>query len=186
MSANDFWLWQGAHDRSFITAVFLRGWVDVHPWASLSCAICFGILSERLFSQLTSSALWRKAGANFITKAGRRATNIEIAPLAILVTDGVGEEKLGMITAFWGTDQAKVETSDPFSTLVQWNSPKPCVVVVKVFTNSPHLLWGSFGSPYLDITALSMATLTAQLHLHRLLPYSPLRSFSCKRKREMG
>ena len=38
--------------------------------------------------------------------------SIEITSLAILVTDEVGEEKLGMITAFCRTEQAKVEPSD--------------------------------------------------------------------------
>ena len=102
----------------------------------------------------------------------------EIAPLAILAMDGVGEGKLGMITTFCRSDQVKVEHSDALLTLVQWDSPVPGVVVVKAFTNSPHLSWGCFGSPYLDITTLSAGTLTTQfplalLHLFRLLPYSP-------------
>ena len=79
-------------------------------------AIYFCIVSERLFSQLTSSALWVKSGSNFTIKVGRRATSVEIAPLAILVTDGVGEEKLGMITAFCRPDQAKVEPLDTLLT----------------------------------------------------------------------
>ena len=99
--------------------------------------------------------------------------SIEIAPLAILVMDGVGEGKLGMITAFCRTDQAKVELLDAQSTLVKWDSPKPGVVVV----TCPFLCGGSFGSPYPAITILSAGTLTTQfplawLHLHRLLPYS--------------
>ena len=108
---------------------------------------------------------------------GRRVRSIEIAPLAILVMDGVGERKLGMIPVFYRTDQAKVEPLDTLSTLVQWDSPEPGVVVMKVFTNLPHLPQGSLGSPYLDVITLSAGTLTAQfplaqLHLHRLLPYS--------------
>ena len=66
----------------------------------------------------------------------------EITPLAILVMDGVGKGKLGMITTFCRSDQVKVEPSDALLTLVQWDSPKPGVVVVKVFTNSPHPLHG--------------------------------------------
>ena len=71
----------------------------------------------------------------------------EITPLAILVMDGVGERQLGMITVFCRFDQAKVGPLDAPSTLVQWDSPEPGVVVVKVFTNSPHLLWGSLTPP---------------------------------------
>ena len=71
-----------------------------------------------------------------------------------------------------------MEPSDALSTLVQWDSPKPGVIVVKVFTNLPHLLLGSFRSSNLDVTTLSVGALTtqfilAQLHLHRSLPYSP-------------
>ena len=107
VSAKDVQLLQGANGGSFLTAVFLREWVDVHPWASLSAHHLFHIVSVRLFIQLTSSALWGKAGADFITKASRRAMSAEIAPLAILATDGVGEGKLGMITAFCRTDQVR-------------------------------------------------------------------------------
>ena len=110
--------------------------------------------------------------------------SIEIAPLAILVMDGVVEGKLGMITAFSRTDQAKVEPSDTLSTLVEQDSPKPGVVVVKVFTNPPHLLQGSFRSPYLDITTLSACILTAQFPLAQT---APLFSHSdCPSARERG
>ena len=49
--------------------------------------------------------------------------------------DGVGDGKLGMITAFCRSDQAKVEPLDALLILVQWDSPEPGVVVVKVFTH---------------------------------------------------
>ena len=141
-------------------------------------AICFCIVLQILFTWLTSLALRGKAEAKFITKVGRRATSTEIAPLAILVMDGVGERRLGMITIFHRSDQAKVDTSDPLSTLVQQDSPKPDVIVVKVFTNSTHLLQRPFGFHYLDVTTLSVGALTTQfplalLCLHRLLPHSP-------------
>ena len=53
--------------------------------------------------------------------------------------------------------------------------------MVEVFNGSPHLPWGSFCSPYVDITTLSASTLTAQfplaqLHLCRLLPYSSIQT----------
>ena len=70
--------------------------------------------------------------------------SIEIVPLAISVMGGVGEGNLGMIAAFCRTDQAKEETLDALSTLVQWDLPEPGVVVVKVFTISSHLLQRSF------------------------------------------
>ena len=45
--------------------------------------ICFCIVSDRLFTQLTSSVLWGKAGTDFITNVSRRAMNTEITPLEI-------------------------------------------------------------------------------------------------------
>ena len=81
-------------------------WMSIH-WLPYLCIICFHDVLERLFTQLTL-ALWGKPGANFITNVGRRAMNAEITPLAFLVMDGVGEGKLGMITAFCRSDQAKL------------------------------------------------------------------------------
>ena len=82
-----------------------------------------------------------------------------------------------MVTTFCCHDQAKAEPTEVFSALVQQESPKPSVVVVKIFTNSPYLPWGSFSFPYLDVTTLSVGTLTTQFPLAqsclcRLLPYS--------------
>ena len=63
--------------------------------------------------------------------------------------------------------------------------------MVKVFTNLPHLPWGSFSSPYLDVTTLSARTLISQfplslLHLHRLLPYSPMQVILPQEKEGQG
>ena len=83
------------------------------------CTLSAFALCQRIFTQLASSVLWGKAGANFITNVGRRAMSAEIAPLAILVIGGVGEGKLGMITAFCRSDQVKVEPSDALLNLDQ-------------------------------------------------------------------
>ena len=115
--------------------------IPVHGLPYL-CALCFHIALESLFTCLASPALWGKAGTDFINNASRRVMSIEITPLAILVTDGIGQGKLGMITTFCRTDQVKVEPSDVLSALVWQDSSKPCVLVVKVFTNSPYFPWG--------------------------------------------
>ena len=159
-------------DLSLLQSFLENEWISIHGLPHL-CTIHLHVVSERLFSQVISSALWGKAEANFLTKVGKRATSIETAHLAILVTDRVMEGKLGLITAFCRTYQSL----DTLSTLVQRESPMLGVVVVKVFTNSHHLLWASFGFPYLDITTLSVDTFTrqsplAQMHSCRLLPYS--------------
>ena len=71
----------------------------------------------------------------------------EITPLAIFITDRVGEGKLGMMTTFCRSDQAKVEPLDTLSALVQQDSPKPGVVAQQgllslLFLQSPFpLLW---------------------------------------------
>ena len=90
-------------DLSLLQSFSDDEWMSIHGLPYL-CTICFCMVSDRLFSHLTSSALWGKAGANFLNKVGRRAKSAEITPLAILVTHGVGEGKLGMITAFCMTD----------------------------------------------------------------------------------
>ena len=173
-------------DASLLQSFSEDEWMSIHRLPYLH-VLCFHNVSERLYTWLTSPVLWGKARTDFITEAGRRAMSAENAPLVILVMDDAGKGRLGMITIFCRSDQAKVEPLDTISTLVQWDSPMSGVVVVKVYTNSPYLPCGSFNPPYLDVTTLSVSTLTTNfplslLCLHRLLS---LRSSFCKRKREM-
>ena len=88
--------------------------------------------------------------------------------MAVLVTDGVGEGNLGMQTTFCCHDQAKVEASEALSDLHQHYSLEPSVVLVRRFTNSPYLPWGSFGFLYLDTTTLSGGTSSTQFPLDLL------------------
>ena len=55
--------------------------------------------------------------------------------MVILVTDGVGEGNLGMVTTFCLNDQAKVEASKALSALCQCDLLEPSVVVVRRYTN---------------------------------------------------
>ena len=119
--------------------------------------------------------MWGKARVEFITSNSWK-TSGEIIPMAVLVTDGVEEGSLGMVTTFCCHNQAKVEPSEVLSTLLQQDSPKLSIVVMKIFANSPYLPWGSFGFPYLDVTTLAAGMLATQfpllqLCLHRLLPF---------------
>ena len=75
-------------------------------------------------------------------------------PMAILITDGVGEGKLGMVTVFCCSDQAKVEPLVMLPTLVQQNLPEPAMVLMEIFTNSPYFPLGFFGLSFLDIATL--------------------------------
>ena len=71
--------------------------------------------------------------------------------MAIVVTDGVEEGNLGMVTTFHHHNQAKMEASDALSTLCQCDLPEPSVVVVRRYTNTPHIPQGSSHLPYLDV-----------------------------------
>ena len=130
-------------DPSFLQSFSKDEWIFIHELPYLD-ALHFCIVSKRLFAWITSPVLWDKARVDFITNASRKAMSTEIVPLVILVMDGVGEGRLGMVTTFCHSDQVKVEPSDVLSTLVQWDYPKPGIIVVKIFTNSPFLPRGPF------------------------------------------
>ena len=53
---------------------------------------------------------------DFMTDTSLR-TSGKTTPMAILITDGVGEENLGMMTVFYHHDQNKLEASDALSTI---------------------------------------------------------------------
>ena len=85
----------------------------------------FWIVSERLFSHLMSPSMWGKARVEFITSNGQKISG-EIAPMAVLVTNGVEEGSLGMGTTFCHHDQVKVEPLELLPTLLQWLSQTEC------------------------------------------------------------
>ena len=59
--------------------------------------------------------------------------------MVILVTDGVGESNLGLVTVFCHPNQARMEACDALSALCHCDSSKPCVVVVvKRYSNTPY------------------------------------------------
>ena len=103
-------------------------------------------LYQRDFHPFDLHITVEKAGVEFITNNGWKISS-EIIPMVFLITDVVKEGSLGMVTTFCHHDQVKVEPLEALSTLVQRDSLEPCVVVVKIFTNSPYLPWGSFGFP---------------------------------------
>ena len=85
--------------------------------------------------------MWGQAGVEFISDGSWKISS-EIIPVAVLIINRVEEGSLGMVTTFCHHAQAKVESSEALSTLHQWDSPKPSIVVVKIFANSPYLPWG--------------------------------------------
>ena len=78
----------------------------------------FWVVSERLFTHLTSPSIWRKARVEFTTSKGQK-TSSKVVPVAALATDEVEEGSLGMVTIFCHHDQAKVGPSEALSTLLQ-------------------------------------------------------------------
>ena len=83
--------------------------------------------------------MWGKAGVEFMTHTGQKISG-EATPMLILITDGVGEGNLGMVTTLCHHEQAKMEASDALSVLHhQCNSPEPNKVVVRRYTNTPYI-----------------------------------------------
>ena len=138
----------------------------------------FCVLPEGLFAKLITPEVWDQAWVDFITSSSKKASSGEIVSMAILITDGVGEGKLGMMTIFCHSDLVKVEPSVMFLTLAQQYSHEPAVVVMNIFTSPTFFPWGSFGLSFLDIATLSEGVSTIKfplswLHLHQLLLFSP-------------
>ena len=97
--------------------------------------------------------------------------------MVILVTNGVGESDLGMVTVFCHHMQARIEAYDALSITHQHNSCEPSMVVVRRYTNTPYIPRGMSHSLYLDMNTLSRGITSAQfpldrLHLCWLLPFS--------------
>ena len=96
---------------------------------------------QRGFSHLTSPAMWGTAGVEFITSNGQKLSE-EAIPMAILVTGGLAEGNLGMVTTFCCHNQAKIEASNALSIFHQCNVLEPNVVVVRRYTKTPISLKG--------------------------------------------
>ena len=151
-------------------------WTSIHELPHMG-TLCFHVMSEWLFAQVTSSVTWGQAGVEFISSSSRQTVSEEITPMVILVTEGISEGNLGLMTVYCQSDQKRVDLSDALSTLVRWDYANPVMVAVKVFTNMPFFLWGSSGYPYFHVTTPYVGTTTAlfplaHLQLCRLLPYS--------------
>ena len=139
-------------------------------------SLWFRLISKRLFTCTASPDMWGKTGVQFITHTGQK-TSGEATPTVIVITDGVGEGKLGMVNTFCCHDQAKMETSDALSVLHQYDTPVTSVAVVRRYTNTPYIPLGTSHFLYIDMSTLSGGASSAQfplawLCLHRLLPFS--------------
>ena len=118
--------------------------------------------------------VWERLGWNFITLTNLKKSEKTISR-AILITDGVGERDLGMVTVFCHPNQATIEAYDALSTLHQQDSSVPSMVVVRKYSNTPYIPKGMAHSLYLEVDSLSGGATSTQfpldrLHLHWLLP----------------
>ena len=127
----------------------------------------FWIVLGRLFAHVSSPSMWEQARVEFISGSVWKISG-EIFPMAVLITNEVEEGSLGMVTTFCYYDQAKVESLEMLSILQHRNFSKLSVVVVKIFSNSPYLHWGSSNFFYLHATILSLGTWTTQFPLDQL------------------
>ena len=127
----------------------------------------FRLILERLFAHIASPDMWGGLG-EFITCTGWKIST-GTTPMAILITDGVGEGNLGMVTTFCHHDQAKMEAPDSLSALHQCDLPEPSMVVVRRYTNTPYIPQGTSHFLYLDMSTLSGCTSSAQFPLDWLL-----------------
>ena len=94
----------------------------VNKWTSINKLLCLHVLHfwvgiGGLFTKLVTPNVCGQARVDFTTHSGKRVRSEEILTMAILITDGVGKEKLGMVTIFGhsgpGKDGAFSHTSDP-------------------------------------------------------------------------
>ena len=113
----------------------------------------FRLISEKFFTWVASPTIWGKTRVEYVTETGLRLSG-EAAPMAILITDGVGKGDLGMVTTFCSHNQVMMEASEVFIALHQCNSPKPSVFMVKRYTNTPFIPWGTSRLLYLNISDL--------------------------------
>ena len=85
---------------------------------------------EKVFTCVAPPDIWGKTGMEFVTNTSLRVSG-EAAPTAILITDGVKEGYMDMVTTFCHHDQVKMEVADALAALCQHDSPEPSVVVVR-------------------------------------------------------
>ena len=105
-------------DPSLVSALPVDEWISINELPCLS-ALHFRLVLKGLFAKLVMPKVWGQAWVDFTTHSGKMVRSEEIMPMAILVTDGVGEGKLGMVTLFCHSDKARVEPLVALPTLIQ-------------------------------------------------------------------
>ena len=130
-------------DPALVQSFLVEEWTSTNELPCLN-TLCFCVLSEELLTRLISPELWGQARVDLTTNSSKRVMSEEIIPMAILVSNGVGEGSLSMLTVLCQSDQPKVEPSVVLLTLFQWDSHQLAIEVMKIFTNSlfcSEVLW---------------------------------------------
>ena len=139
-------------------------------------AIQFRIILKKFFTHVAPPGIWGKTGVGFVTDTDPRVSG-EATPTTILITNGVTEGYLGMVTTSCYHVHIKMEAPDVLAAFHQHDSPEPSIAVVRWYTNTPYILHGTSRLLYLDMSTLSGGVSSAQfpldcLHLWKLFPYS--------------
>ena len=137
-------LW-GDSGRSLFMMVVSRRGVEVHPWAPyFGHSMVLDCVRLTIHSSVISINVGQ-AGVDVISSSNLKISG-KIVPMAVLITNRVEKRSLDMMTTFCQHDQVKVESLEALSTFCQWDSPKPRVVEVRIFANSPYFTQGYFAS----------------------------------------
>ena len=121
---------------SFFMMIVSRRGVEVHPWASLSG---HSLIPDCIGETFHSSIIPISVGTGWEQSSSWTAAGKWDHPCGSFSKQWGGSGSLDMVTTFCHHDQAKVESLEAISNLCQWDPPKPSVVVVKIFANSPYL-----------------------------------------------
>ena len=153
-------------------------------------ALQFRLILEKVFTWVSSPTIWGKTRVEYVTETGLRLSG-KAASMVILITDGVGKGDLGMVMTFCSCNQVKMEASEVLATLHQHDSPKPRVFVVRRYTNTPFIPWGTSRLLYLNVSDLPWGASSAQLpldclHLWKLFPFSKTEALLPHEEGEMG
>ena len=96
-----------------------------------------------------------------------------------------------MVTTFCSHNQVKMEASEACTALQQCDLPESRVFMIRRYTNTPFIPWGTSQLLYLDMSDLPQGASSAQfpldgLHLWELLPYSKTEALLPHEEGKMG
>ena len=136
----------------------------------------FRLISEGCFACIASPNNWGKTRVECLILTSIKRSG-ETTKSLIVLSNGVGERVLGMVTVLCHPNWAKREACDSLSTLCQCDLSKLSMLVLRRYSNTPYIPRWTSCSPYLDVDTFSGGSTSAQfpldrLHFHQLLPFN--------------